>query len=112
MGSFGWLFLCSIAPLVVWLVGWLVGWSSCWLFVLQGTLFGRFVQLFGWLLFCSVYRQLACISLGRPFGSFLRPSGEVFKIYIALSTLCVLLYISAKWGKNGILCWLWNQYKY
>jgi hypothetical protein len=47
MDSFGWLVVPLFGRFFGCLVGWLVGWSSCWLVVLQGTLFGRFVRLFG-----------------------------------------------------------------
>jgi hypothetical protein len=116
--SSGWLdrwralFVPLFGRSVGFLVGWLAGWSFSLLFVLQGNLFGRFVQLFSWLLCCSVCFQSVCIFLGQLFGQFLRPSGEVLKLYIALSTLSVLPYISAKWGKNCTLFWSWNQYNY
>lgn len=94
-----WLVVPLFGLSVCCLVGWLVGWSSCWVFVLQGTLFGRFVRLFGWLFCCSVCSQSACIFLGRHFGPFLRPSGDVLNLYIAFPTLSALHYLSVKWGK-------------
>jgi hypothetical protein len=100
MESVGWLVPLFGRSVGFCLLVWLIGWLSCWLFVLQGTLFSRFVRLFGWLLCCSVCRQSACIAIGRHFGSFLCPSGEDFKLCIPLSALSVLPYISAKWGKN------------